>query len=1074
MLHVTGYVTLRLALSLGNGMGAGMIRQLRLRRTTAAGVLTGVLALAQPPEGAISVRVLDSAGRPLAGATVTAQDALQTIEISRATNTSGEAYIGALTPGMWTFSAAHPGYTTTTRSAVPVSVGSRQELTFVLSSATPQLSSDASGLLANLPPPPVLRAETVASSVSVVVDENQIVNLPLISRNLYSLFVLQPGVTSAGANPRRGLTFSVHGQRVSASNYLLDGVDNNSSRTSGPVAVSSLEGAHELRMVNSSFSADSGRATGFVAHVSTRRGAAGPHGAAFGYFGDDALNATPSATKALNEPKQPFRQLQAGFSAGGPLLSSRTFGSTTIETSRLRYGSLGQFRLPTPQFISNLPELHPLRPLFASTPPLPVEPSQVDPRYGDWVGSITGRINSVFTTTRIDRLLGDARDRLQFRYTMAVTEQQLPTDFRGYHDLWPSDRMAAHNSMVGWTRTWTAGPINDLRLGWTRERSFLSRPYNDRPALSVLARPVQLPAVTTRLMEENDNNNIVQLVDNLTLRRGRSTLLLGTELRRYISNGQNAGIESRAHSARSIPVRGIYGFASLAEVAASRVTFISLGVERFAPELRLADFSRQYRSTDAAAFIQHDLKLTRRVSLSTGLRWEFFGVMHDKQPATDYNFYAGAGATPGERLANGVLRSTADNAGDLKNRIYRPRYLNFAPSFGLAWDPFGRGRTVVRAGYAIAQDRIFDAARDVRTNRALQANCIGNSCPGLVLPVAAALPLIVPDFVPPWMVIVDENLRTPYAQNWYVGIQQGLTETLAVELAHSGSAGRKLISRDFVNREGPPHSATVNDIFITNQASSTYLGLEFSIRKRLSASLQFQGAYTWSHAIDNQSDILEGTRVGRELQETVVGTFTRALDPMVDRASANFDQRHNLIFSGIWNLPAVQGRLRLPLSGWTASAIAGYHSGFPLTVVGNRGLEGGYLFNRPDLVRPLSTTHAGVPGGVRWLDRNDFQIVRNRVGNLGRNAVAGPSSWSCDFALIRTLPVFRERVRAQFRFEAYNLFNHANLGLPATNLSAPDFGVAYAGRSRSYYSRFGELPLDSPARRLQLALRFHF
>lgn len=989
------------------------------------------------------------------------------------TNAAGEAFFAAVPAGTYEVSAARPGYVSASRPAVTVSVGSRQELTFALS-AVNAAAEQVAVLLDTLPQAPILKADTVAASISVIIDENQIVNLPLVSRNVHSLFLLEPGVTSAGANPRRGLTFSVHGQRVSASNYLLDGVDNNNMRVSGPVVVNSLEAIQELRMVNSSFSADSGRATGFVAHASTRRGGNSLHGALFGYLGNDALNATPSATKALREPKTAFRQVQAGYTLVGPLRSN-LFGSSTFELSRLRYGAnIDDLRLPTTAFIESIPEANPLRALFTSTPPIAVAPVASDPRYGEWKDVVTGAINSFFSTQRLDRVLRDGSERLIARYSLSRTEQRLPAEFWGYPALWPTDTFSAHNAVVGWTKAWTAGPVNDLRLGWGRERTNLDRPFNDRPGLSGPG-AIQLPANTARLIAERENNNVIQITDIFTLRRGRSTVASGFELRRYLSNGINGGIESAAFNATLIAGAGAYTFSSLNDVALGRVSAFSIATDAFSPQLRVADLARRYRSTDLGAFVQHDLKLMRHLSVNMGLRWEYFGVIHDVDPSTDYNFYPGPGGTPQERLANGALRSTDQNPDDFKNRIYRPDYLNLAPSFGFAWDPFGTGKTVVRAGYAIGFDRFFDGARDVRKNRTRAVFCVGIDCAPLTIPASEALPAIQPNRGRPATVIVDENVRTPYAQNWYVGVQRNVTKDMIIALGHAGSVGRKLLSRDIVNRaeSGIAPSGTANDLFISNQGGSTYLGMELGIRGRTKPGLRWQLSYTWSHAIDNQSDILEGTRVGPDLTDSVVATFTRALDPRVDRASANFDQRHNVMFNAIWDLPSAGGRLRYPLSGWTVSTIAGYHSGFPLTVVGLTS-GAGLRNNRPDIAGALTQTHEPVEGGVRWLTGRDFIVARDRVGNLGRNAIAGPGAWSCDLAVVKTLPFAGDAVRAQLRFEAYNVFNHANLGVPATRLGAPDFGITYAGRSRSYYSRFGELPLDSPSRRLQFALRLQF
>jgi hypothetical protein len=1043
----------------------------------AASILAG-----QSPDGLVRINVTMADGSPVAGASVVLADPALDVRASGMTNSGGEVVFAALPVGTYTVTVSGPSLGAVPGTTVNVSVASRQEKTIVVQRPDQDRgrADTATGLtrmLENPPPTPVIKADTIAASVSVLFQEQHTLNLPLVSRNLYSLFLLQPGVTSAGANLRRGLTFSVHGQRVSASNYLMDGVDNNNLRLSGPAVVNSLESVSELRMVNSSFSADSGRATGFIAHVNTARGVSKWRGAFFAYLGHDALNATPSAANALGEIEPPFRHAQIGGSVSGRV-RPHLFTSSTVEVSRLSYGlDFGNefaLRVPTSAFIQSVPPSNPLAALFAATPPVPVTAGPSDPRYGDFEGTVSGPINSIFATQRVDRVLRDGSDRLIGRFAFAHTDQRLPSDFGGYPDLWPQDTFGAHNALAGWTKSWTPGLVNDLRAGWSREGITRDRPFGDRPTIRIAAPSVRMPS-ENRLMGEHGNTNVVQIADILTLRRGRSTVSAGFDARRSFDNGVNGGIESGAFTAFNIPVAGLYLFSTLADATAGRVAQYALAIDALSPQPKVADLSRAYRATDFSAFIQHDSKLSRFLSVNMGLRWDYFGVIHDVDPTTDYNFYFGAGSTPQERLGNGSLRSAAQNSGDLHNRIYRPDYLNLAPSFGIAWDPFGTGKTVVRAGYGIGYDRIFNAARDVRQNRSRNITCALTNCAGLILSPTEALASIRPTFGRPSQVIVDENLRTPYAQNWYFGVQRNLTNDIVFEIGHAGSAGRRLLSRDQVNRPqlGFAPSGTANDTFISNQGSSTYLGMELAIRGRVRRGPSWQFAYTWSHAIDNQSDILEGFRVGPEISESVVATFTRQLDPRVDRGSANFDQRHNLVFSGIWEIPAVPGKFRRGTSGWTLSTIAGYHSGFPITVA-TTAATGAIRNNRPDLIQPLSSAHETVPGGVRWFRADNFAVPANRVGTLGRNAIAGPGAWNCDLAVLKALPILNERLRAQLRFEAYNVFNHANLSIPVSLIGAADFGIAYAGRSRSYYSRFGELPLDSPSRRIQVAIRLHF
>ncbi|MGH9632170.1 MAG: hypothetical protein ACRD7E_28020, partial [Bryobacteraceae bacterium] len=526
---------------------------------------------------------------------------------------------------------------------------------------------------------------------------------------------------------------------------------------------------------------------------------------------------------------------------------------------------------------------------------------------------------------------------------------------------------------------------------------------------------------------------------------------------------------------------GLYQFRDLEAFALGQPFLFGISVDRFSSgQLRLPDLYRSYRSGDFAAFVQNDLKLTRRFSLNIGLRYEYFGVPHNRDRSQDVNFYFGPGSTIEERLLTGVLRRTTENTGDLEGLLHRRDTLNFAPSIGIAWDPAGLGKTVIRAGYSLAYDRIYNTVRDVRTNNQQQVVCLPPRCqPRFMIPAEGMLPFLDQNLGPAPSIIIDENLRTPYAQNWYAGVQHNLGNNLLLEIGHSGSVGRKLVSRDIVNRleEARRNPATANDTFISNAGNSNYVALETSLRRRISDGLQFQVSYTYGHAIDNQSDLLEGVRVGPDPTDVARAAFTRALDPEVDRGNANFDQRHNLIFNAIWDVPAPATRLNWMLQGWTASVIGAHRSGFPVTVVmpfQSPATAPTLRNNRLDVIGdPNSAPRPPVPGGLQWMDPGMFRVAQNRVGNLGRGAISGPGFWNYDFALLKNFALGEGSKRLQFRAEFYNLLNHANLSPPVSDFTRPDFGHAYYGRNHTF-SRFGDLPLDTAARRIQLALRFRF
>ena len=1067
--------------------------------------------LAQTPDASVLGVVTDTEGRTLAGVKVTATQSATGFTQSTKTSSSGEYNFAALPRGVYTFEFELSGYQGQAKQGVELPVGAKHEENAVLSRLEAGEGSAVNQVLENIFPPQPPPLDTLSSSVSAVVEEDKILDLPLADRNIYSLFLLQPGVTSQGAIVRRGLSFSVHGQRVSGSSYLLDGVDNNDIVLTGPVTETSAEGIQEFRMVKSSFSAENGRATSFVAQVVTRAGGNRFHGSLFEFLSNDKLNANTFENNSNGAPRPAFRQNQFGYSISGPIKRSDTFFTSVLESSRLHFRETQDLYLPSSIFIASLPKDSEAYRLLETIPPLPSTPCQTliscpaigdNPDVGITHTETPSWIDTWLAMERVDHQFKNTRDRVTGRYALSSTSQAFSSLSGGYPSLTPTDLFRAQNALLDWTHSFNGGQINDLRVGWNRERIEMPRPRSEVPILdSVIG--VYLPS-SQRQTAQQENNNVVQISDEFSMRRGRSALTMGFQYRQNLSNGISLGIENDALGGTGRFPDGIYYFSDLTSFAAGTPFGFAVAVDPFsAGQLQRPDLNRNYRSGDYAAFIQDDVKLNRRLTLNIGLRYEYFGVMHNTDRSKDLNFYFGPGATIDERLANGALRSTDQNPGDLRDRLYLPDFLNFVPSIGLAWDIRGRGQTVFRAGYSIAVDRIFDTVRDLRSNYQQIAYCYAppysNCTPSFAIPIEPMLARLGRDqLLPQEVVQLDENLRTPYAQNWYAGIQHAFTPNLLLEIGQAGSVGRKLISRDTINRSylDPMGQLTAvnpnyaDDTYLSNAASSDYVALEASLRRRFSRGLQAQVSYTYSHAIDNQSDLFEGPRIGPLPDEFALATFTRAFDSGADRGNADFDQRHNLVFNAIWELPAPRFQSRWPnwlLRGWTTSVIGAYRSGFPLTVIGFPDPTASFdptaqlANNRVDFLGGSVRAGPGagpVTGGVQFLNENAFRFAQGHLGSLGRGALAGPGFWNYDFAVLRSINL-GERAHLQFRAEFYNLFNHPNLSVPVTQYSNFDgsvysqFGQAYYGLNPTY-SRFGALPLENPSRRIQFAVRISF
>lgn len=320
--------------------------------------------------------------------------------------------------------------------------------------------------------------------------------------------------------------------------------------------------------------------------------------------------------------------------------------------------------------------------------------------------------------------------------------------------------------------------------------------------------------------------------------------------------------------------------------------------------------------------------------------------------------------------------------------------------------------------------------------------------------------------------MVDSSLQTPYVHTWFAGVQHSLARNLLFEVSQNGAIGRKLATHDILNRNNA-NLQVVRIQAITNQGASDYLALQTSVLKRFSQGLQFQVSYTWAHAIDNQGDPLVSA-------QTPQRAFQVEADAAGDRGNSDFDQRHNLIFHGLWQTPRFAGKKWL--SGWQFAGIAGYRTGFPLTVFssdsGSAAGVGALVLPRADYLGgrtdPASTVL--IPGGKLLLDRNRFMDPGNRLGNTGRGEFSGPGFWNYDLSVSREFPIpwLGETGRMQFRGEFFNAFNHANLGAPETRLSKAEFGQAVYGRKGASSAAVGTSPLNEFPRRVQLVLRLSF
>ena len=1117
--------------------------------------------------GAMEGTVKDESGGVVQAVLVRIQN-IDTGQVRTVNSDSAGRYSAReLPPGLYDITFQFSGYNTAKLSGVRLSVGQIARIGDVILTVAP-----AGEEKVEVKESEVAMVDYTTATLSTSFTNRQIRELPILTRDLNNLALFAPGVFSVRTFSFAStlVPFAANGSRGRDNNFIIDSVDNNEPLFGGAATqFTNTDIFAEYRILTNQFKAEYGRNSGSVVNIITERGGNLWHGTAFWFGQHDFLNASSQVERSAQlSGKTRMYENQLGGTIGGPLKKERTwiFGSYQWDRARIDLSPLYPLvaTLPTAAGIAALGAFSssPTVDHLLSTATVRDVPNLTSPCGAAGSGLPANNpcsIGTVFVgTTPIDfgtflvprAGLFDVRDhQASFRFDHRLTDRDdvyaryLVDDLRtprtaggapsevGFFDNgllpdWRSVfRQRTQSLGLFWTHAWPTA-LHELRGSFTRISSQtgafnVSDEHRSMPGLTVFdnfarnvntSDPQATPQGTASLFSAftsagqlftlgrdtqpaQVNSNVFQLQDNVSLSRGRHSIKFGANFVRTQTN------------VRQIPSDlGQYIYLSFEDFVNNNAFF---AFQRFGNFEGSGGDVLPLRELGQFYFIQDDIRISSHFTVNLGLRYENYGQMLHKLGELNPRV--------------GTLPGTDGN--------------NFAPRLGFAWSP--DGKLIIRGGYGFFYNpTVFNIALLAWQSSPFSPAFFffpTNQFPERPFTTADVIPSFDIPFTPEDG--IDSTLRMPYVQNYSLSVQRQFGSDLMLEAAYVASKGTSLFSRRDLNPRGgwdrtcvaavltvadfcltdrlDPNRSAITQV--TNGAFSTYHAIQFSATKRLDpkTGTAISAAYTWSHMIDNASEIF-GPGVFRGDIFSILTGENRPLEvitpfPQIynntttgEKGNSAFDRRHRLAISYLWVIPGPDaGAAKAMLGGWQMNGFFTVQSGQPFTPLNAfarcRDANGdGVLTNdRPDVGNPTAPENSVallnnslcfepssaaaianplVAGAGQYITPEGnpitpeqarfVQVPLGRSGNVGRNVLRGPRTTNLDMAVLKNVG-FGERRNLQFRIEVYNLFNTRNPGSPLGNVftvdaqPSPSVGLSPIGPGTTPARIIGSIPENS-------------
>jgi hypothetical protein len=1141
----------------------------KLSRFSASLFMFAAVVHAQTPgTGAIQGTVYDPSGRTVAKATVAIENDATHLTRSATTNGDGVFTVPLLAPGAYSLVVRGAGFEEKDAHAVPVVVSETSTIEVRLALAkvgeTVEVTADAE------------MAQTQSSALGRAVDQRAIEALPLANRNYTQILSLSPGVVvglpDATELGRGTQDVTANGQKTTANNIQFNGVDaNNLSQNSAEadgeevgVAVPAPDTIQEFKVQTGNYDATYGRGTGANVDVISRTGTDHFHGTAWEFLRNDVFNANNFFSKLTDQPRPVLKQNQFGVTVGGPILRGKTFFFGAYQGLRSSNGEGDEVTATLPQLTSDrsaatLGAAFCAYPTNAGGTQLACDGSNINPvalkllnfklSNGQYaipspqinlassdptqvpIGESTYATPATYRedqfTANIDHAVSQKNELSgRFFYSRAPTVEPFSPNAANVPG-WGTNEID-QNAMLVLADTHVLNPrlVNIARFGYMRfsgissvTNPILASDLGTQSPTGLASSGVEAPGITvdglftigdagTPSQTQTTNSFIWQ--DTVSLTKGRQSIRTGAEVKRH-----QVMVDAPFSTSGLLDIRTFDDFL-LGQSAAQNGSPNGISNVTMSGGSS-GDFRKDERYTDFATFFQDDVKVTPRLTLNAGLRYEIFSppseihgrlVNFDPAAATLTAPTTGtlSGFTVSSNFQGPIPPGVTQTSG---SGLWPTTYNDLSPRLGFSYRVTSSPTVVLRGGYGIYFDRLSAGlAESLLSNPPFSISQLfagaQNAGATLQAPFSPLLPSesSYPIFIPripgggPTVVGMSSHFTEPYTEEYNLNTQFQLAHDYLFEVGYVGTRSVHVAGCAEFNQAllasaiAPVYGATNNSInnvvqrapyqgvapgsyTCASEYNSNYNSLQSSVTKRLSHGFQFLGSYTWSRDLDETSG-----SSGSQVFELWLLTNDQR-NPSQDYGPTDFDRTHRGVFNLTYNTPAFGNMpmlLRHAIAGWQASGIFVAQSGTPITILDDNAgaIYGNYPFeNRAQLsgmARPATSgsLYSRVIG--QYLNPaaltsapeapNGTSSADTDFGNSGVGLVRGPGQRNIDMALERTIPIV-ESQSLHFRAEFFNLTNSSNFANPNNTFSSgASFGIITA--------------TSNNPRIIQLALKYQF